>query len=108
MLKIKYNGKDVIDAQLKSGIDRKLIGFKMLDRGIARHEHEVYYNNEKIGVVTSGGVSPTTGSNIGLAYIKNIDKLTVGSTIQISIREKLYNAEIVKRPFIEKRNKQGK
>lgn len=103
-----YNGKDVIDAQLKSGIDRKLIGFKMLDRGIARHEHEVYYNNEKIGVVTSGGVSPTTGSNIGLAYIKNIDKLTVGSTIQISIREKLYNAEIVKRPFIEKRNKQGK
>ena len=103
-----YNGKEIIESQLKSGINKKLIGFKMLDRGIARHEHEVYYNNKKIGVVTSGGVSPTTGYNIGLAYIENIDNLTVGSTIQISIRDKFYNAEIVKKPFIEKRNKDAK
>ena len=80
----------------------------MIDRGIARHEYEVYYDNEKIGVVTSGGVSPTRGDNIGLAYIKNLDNLTVGSTIQIKIREKLYNAEIVKKPFIDKRNKDAK
>ena len=103
-----YNGKDVIERQLKEGINKKLIGFKMIDRGIARHEYEVYYDNEKIGVVTSGGVSPTRGDNIGLAYIKNLDNLTVGSTIQIKIREKLYNAEIVKKPFIDKRNKDAK
>ena len=66
---------------------------------------EVYNNNERIGVVTSGGVSPSRGDNIGLAYIKNLDNLAVGSTIQISIREKFYNAEIIKKPFIEKRNK---
>lgn len=100
-----YNGKEVIESQIKNGINKKLVGFKMLDRGIARHGYEVFYDNEKIGVVTSGGVSPSRGDNIGLAYIKTLDNLAVGSTIQISIREKLYNAEIIKKPFIEKRNK---
>ena len=87
-----YNGKEVIESQLKNGISKKLIAFKMIDKGIARHGYDVLYDNEKIGVVTSGGFSPTRGDNIGLAYIKNLDNLTVGSTIQIMIREKLYNA----------------
>ncbi len=100
-----YNGKDTIENHMKNGISRRLIGFKMLDRGIARHGYEVYFNNEKVGIVTSGGVSPTRGDNIGLAYIKNLDNLAVGSTIQIMIRDKFYNAEIIKKPFIEKRNK---
>lgn len=103
-----YNGKETILRQIKEGVNKRLIGFKMLDKGIARHGYEVFYNNEKIGIVTSGGVSPTRGDNIGLAYIKNLDNLAVGSTIQISIREKLYNAEIVKKPFVEKRNKEVK
>ena len=100
-----YNGKEVIAKHINDGIERKLIGFKMLDKGIARHGYDVYYNNEKIGIVTSGGISPTRGDNIGLAYIKNLDNLLVGSTIQVMIREKLYNAEIIKKPFVEKRNK---
>lgn len=100
-----YNGKDIILKQISEGTSKKLIGFKMLDKAIARHGYEVYSNNEKIGVVTSGGVSPTRKDNIGLAYVENLDKYTVGSTIQIMIREKLYKAEIVKKPFIEKRNK---
>ena len=100
-----YNGKDVITEQLKNGVSKKLVGLKMIDRGIARHGYEVYYNNEKIGVVTSGCVSPTRGDNIALAYIKNLEGLTVGSTIQVMIREKLYNAEIIKKPFVDKRNK---
>ena len=100
-----YNGKEVILNQVKNGVEKKLVGFKMIDRGIARHEYEVYYNNEKIGHVTSGGFSPSRGDNIGLAYIKNLDNLAVGSTIQILVREKLYNAEVIKKPFVEKRNK---
>ncbi len=103
-----YNGKDIILNQLKNGVEKKLIGFKMTDKGIARHGYEVFADNEKIGIVTSGGVSPTRGDNIGLAYIKNLDNLAVGSTIQISIREKLYNAEIIKKPFVAKRNKENK
>ena len=101
----EYNGKEKIEEQLKNGVQKKLIGLKMLDKSIARHGYEVFYNNEKIGVITSGGISPIRGDNIALAYIKNLDNLTVGSTIQILIREKLHDAEIVKRPFVEKKNK---
>ncbi len=104
-----YNGKKVIMEQLQNGGRKKLIGFKMLDKSIARHEYDVYSNGEKIGTVTSGGVSPTRGDNIGLAYIgasaQHVDNLHVGSTIQIMIRDKLHDAEIIKKPFVEKRNK---
>ena len=77
----------------------------MLDKAIARHGYNIFYNDENIGIVTSGGVSPIRGENIGLGYIKKLDNLSVGSTIQILIREKLHNAEIVKRPFVAKKNK---
>ena len=100
-----YNGKSVIMDQIKNGVSKKLIGFKMLDKNIARHGYDVYYNHEKVGIVTSGGISPSRGDNIGLGYVKNLDNLTVGSTIQIMIREKLHDAEIVERPFVKKRNK---
>ena len=101
----EYNGKYFIEQQLKNGINKKLIGFKLLDKSIARHGYDIFFNGEKIGIVTSGGVSPSRGDNIGMGYIKNLDNLSVGSTIQIMIREKLHNAEIVKRPFVMKRNK---
>ena len=100
-----YNGKAIIMDQVKNGVTRKLVGLKMVDKGIARHGYNVFYNNEKIGVVTSGGVSPMRGDNIALAYVKNLEDLTIGSNIQVEIREKLYNAEIVKKPFVTKNNK---
>ena len=100
-----YNGKDIIMNQIHNGIQRKLIGLAMEDRNIPRHGYEIYYNGEKVGIVTSGGVSPTTGKNIALGYVKNIDQIITGTTIQIMIREKLHDAKIVNRPFIQKRNK---
>ena len=100
-----YNGKDVIMAQLQNGIEKKLIGLKMLDKSIARHDYEVYFNNEKVGKVTSGGVSPVLGANIALAYVKNIKEICTGAIVQVMIREKLHDAEVVKKPFIQKRNK---
>ena len=100
-----YNGKKRIMEQINIGVEKKLVGLKMLDKNIARHGYDVYYNGEKIGVITSGGISPVRGDNIALAYIKNLDNLAVGSTIQVMIREKLHNAEIVKRPFVKKNNK---
>lgn len=45
------------------------------------------------------------GANIALAYVKNIKDICTGSSVQVMIREKLHDAEVVKRPFIEKRNK---
>ena len=100
-----YNGKNVIQEQLKNGGKKKLIGLKMLDRAIARHEYEIFYNNEKVGIVTSGGVSPVLDANIALGYVKNVKDICIGSIVQVKIREKFYNAEIVKRPFVQKKNK---
>ena len=100
-----YNGKEVIMDQIQNGTTKKLIGLKMLDKGIARHEYEGYKDGEKVGVITSGGVSPVLNANIALAYVKNDKNICTGSIVQVMIREKLHNAEVVKRPFIEKRNR---
>lgn len=103
--KENYNGKDIIMEQLQNGGNKKLIGLKMLDKGIARHEYEVYKDGERVGVVTSGGISPMLNTNIALAYVKNDKNICTGSTVQVMIREKLHNAEVVKKPFISKKNK---
>ncbi len=100
-----YNGKKVIMEQIENGAPKKLIGLKMLDKSIARHEYEVYYKGEKVGVITSGGVSPMLGANIAMAYVKNIKEICAGTIVQVMIREKLHDAEVVKRPFVAKRNK---
>lgn len=103
-----YNGKETIKQQLENGVYKKLIGLKMLDRSIPRHEYEIFYNGEEIGKVTSGGVSPILEANIALGYVKNITDICTGSIVQVRIREKLHDAEIVKRPFIQKKNKVNK
>ena len=103
--KENYNGKDIILEQLQNGGNKKLIGLKMLDKGIARHEYEVYKDGEKIGVITSGGISPMLNANIALAYVKNDKNICTGSTVQVMIREKLHDAEVVKKPFISKKNR---
>lgn len=99
-----YNGKEVIMSQIKNGVEKKLIGLQMLDKNIARHGYDVYYKGEKIGIITSGGISPILNSNIALAYVKNIEEICTDSIVQVMIREKLHDAKIVKRPFITKRN----
>ncbi len=98
-----YNGKAKIIEQLKNGVKKHLIGFKMTDRAIPRHEYELYVHGEKAGIVTSGGFAPTLNENIGLGYIE--EELPPGSEIQVMVRNKLYNAKIVKTPFVEKKSK---
>lgn len=100
-----YNGKDVIMEQIANGTSKKLVGLKMLDKSIARHEYEVYFKGEKVGVITSGAPSPTLKENIALAYVKNDKEICENATVQVMIREKLHDAQIVKRPFVQKRNK---
>lgn len=103
-----YNGKEVIENQIKNGTDKKLIGLKMLSRAIPRHEHEIYYNGEKVGVVTSGSFSPTLNETVAMGYVKNLKELSPDAVIQVMIREKLHDAKIVKRPFVTKHNHKEK
>jgi aminomethyltransferase len=95
-----YNAKDIIMKQIAgNNIDKILIGFKMLDRSIPRHDYEIYKDGKQAGIVTSGGVAPSIQANIGLGYINTEFQFAAGTTIDIMIREKLHPAVIVNRPF---------
>ena len=100
-----YIGKNVILNQLKNGVAKKLISFIMTDKAIPRHEYPIYKDNVEIGHVTSGGVAPSIGKNIGMGYIKTDKDLKQNDTIQILVRNKLYNAKITDKNFIQKHNK---
>jgi glycine cleavage system T protein len=92
--------KSFLEKQLKSGVTRKLVCFKMIDRGIPRHDYEIKdAKGNKIGKVTSGTMSPIIKQGIGMGYVQT-EFSKPGNIIFINIREKLLKAEIVKPPFI--------
>ncbi len=86
--------------QKEQGVRRKLVGFKLKDKGIARHGYDIVdENGQKIGYVTSGTMSPTLKEAIGMGYIP-VEKAKPGSEIWIQIRKKQVPAEVVKMPFV--------
>ncbi len=93
-----FNGKEVI-LKAKENSTRKLVGFIVDDRMVARHGQEVFSGDKKIGFVTSGSMSPMLNKNIGLAYIDNGFNKT-GLPIEIAIRDKRIKATITKTPFL--------
>jgi aminomethyltransferase len=96
-----FIGKEALLAQKKAKPDRKLIGFELTDRGIARHDYEVVDGDRVIGRVTSGTQGPTLKKSIGLAYVESASA-KVGNTIHIKIRNKTAAAVIVKGPFYKR------
>ena len=101
MDKCEFVGKAALAEALQHGITRKLVGFEMLDRGIARDGYPVLLQNEEAGWVTSGGPSPTLNKNIGLAYVP-ASLAEPGTEIQISIRNTGVRAVIVPTPFYKR------
>ena len=100
-------GNDFIDReffenQKKKGVTRKLIGFRMTERGIPRQHYEVFNeSDEKIGEVTSGTMSPMLKEGIGMAYLK-ISYTQPGTQIFIRVRNNSLKAEVVQLPFYKK------
>lgn len=94
----EFNGKEVI-IKAKENLKRKLVGFMIDERMVARQGQEIYSNGNKIGKVTSGSLSPILNKNIGLAYIDNGFNKT-GTPVEIKIRDKKIKATIVKTPFL--------
>lgn len=99
-----FVGRDMLIRQKKTGPRRKLAGFKMLGRAIAREHYPIFKDNKKIGVVTSGSFGPTVGHNIGLAYVE-IGQEFFGNRLQIEVYGALEDAEIIKRPFVPSKHK---
>ena len=94
----EFNGKEAV-IKAKETQEKKLVGFIVEDRSVARHGQEVFSGDKKIGVVTSGSMSPMLNKNIGLAYIdKGFNK--TGTPVEIAVRDKKIKATITKTPFI--------
>jgi aminomethyltransferase len=96
-----FTGSDVISREKTEGPKRKLVGFEMVDRGIARHGYPVVEGGQEIGVVTSGTHSPTLKKAIGLAYLP-LDKSAPGTEFQVLIRGKETRARVIPTPFYKR------
>ncbi len=94
-----FNGKSELEKIKENGVQRKLVGFIMKERGIPRHGYDIKIDNEVVGEVTSGSYSPTLDENIGLAYIDK-DKALEDTELDICIRKREVKAKIIETPFI--------
>ncbi len=94
-------GSEIFKNQINNGIKKKLVGFKLKNRGIPRAGYKIYDSSDiEIGVTTSGTFSPVLKKGIGLGYV-NFDSLGTSREIYIKIRDELIESEIIKPPFIE-------
>ena len=96
-----FVGRDALKRQQAEGIEKKLVGFEMVDKGIARHGYPVHIGDRRVGVVTSGTFAPTLNRAIGLAYVPYAMK-EPGTEIHIEIRNRLNRARLVKLPFYKR------
>jgi len=93
---------DLLKAQKEQGVSRKLVAFEMIERGIPRHDYRILdKNNQVIGKVTSGTMSPSMKIAIGLGYVE-LAHAGLDSEIYIEIRDKGVLAKVVKLPFYKK------
>ena len=99
--KSDFIGKEALNKMWSEGLERKLVGFELLDRGIAREGYEIYKDGEKIGHVTTGYKSPTLGKVIGNALIKT-EFTELGTEIDVKIRNKFAKAKIISKKFLKK------
>ena len=104
ILKLKkgdFIGREALLAQKARGIERKLVGFELEDRGIARHGYPVFVDDHRHGEVTSGTHAPFLNKPIGLTYLP-IEKTEAGTRFQIGIRNHVVNARVVETPFYKR------
>ncbi|WP_373048959.1 glycine cleavage system aminomethyltransferase GcvT [Vulgatibacter sp.] len=96
-----FMGRDALEEQKAEGVQRKLVGFTLTERGIPRHGYPILKDGERVGEVTSGTQSPTLGMPIGLAYVPT-ELAAEGSTFHVEIRGKPVAAKVVKTPFYKR------
>ncbi len=95
-----FTNKPFFEKQKAEGVTKKLVGFEMIEKGIARHDYEIKdFEGNFIGKVTSGTQSPSLGKAVGLGYV-DVKYAAIDSEIFISIRHTLLKAKVVKIPFV--------
>jgi aminomethyltransferase len=96
----EFTNSENLRKQKEEGVKKKLVGFKMIDKGIPRHDYIIKdASGNSIGKVTSGTISPVLGIGIGLGYV-SIEHSSPGSEIFIDVRGKMLKANVNKLPLI--------
>ena len=97
-----FINKENILSQKENGVSKKLIGFEIVDKGIARQDYPIVdVNGNQIGVVTSGTMSPSLNKAIGLGYVET-KYSRFDTEIFIQVRKKQLKAKVIKLPFYKK------
>ncbi len=96
-----FVGREALAQQKAEGVKRKLVGFEVTDRGIARDDQEIIIGEQRVGKVTSGSPAPFLKKNIGLGYVP-VEHANVGQEIKIDVRGRLVGAQVVKTPFYKR------
>ena len=97
----EFIGREALQKQKHEGLKRKLIGFEVTDRGIARDGQDILIDGTRVGNVTSGSPAPFLKKNIGMGYVP-VEVANAGPQIQIDVRGKLIGAQIVPLPFYKR------
>jgi aminomethyltransferase len=93
-----FIGCAALEKQREEGISKRRIGVKMIERGIPRRGCEVYKDDKRVGVLTSGTYSPILKRGIAMAYVPP-EIAQTGEILKVNIRERFFTAEVVKMPF---------
>ena len=102
--KPEFIGKDALSKQKEQGVSRRIVGLELDDNAIPRHGYPVEIDGKKIGEITTGYRSISTGKSVAMAMIdKPFDKL--GTRVEVRIRKKTFPATVVKKHFYEKNYK---
>lgn len=96
-----FIGSASLASQKEAGVTRKIAGFEMTEPGIARDGYDIYIDDQKVGVVTSGSPAPYLKKNIGLAFLPP-QFANVGQEIKIDVRGKRLSAQVVPTPFYKR------
>jgi len=96
-----FIGEDRLREQKEKGTSRKLVGFEMVDRGIARHGYPVVAGDKRIGIVTSGTQTPFLKKAIGMAYVPT-ELAAPGTEFSIDVRGRPSAARVVSLPFYKR------
>lgn len=97
----EFTGREPMAKLKEEGLKRKLVGFEMVDKGIARDEMDVYINDKKVGIVTSASPAPYLKKNIGLAFVP-AEFAKPGQEITIDVRGRKLKAVVVPTPFYKR------
>ena len=93
-----FHGRQALIRQQDAGVARRLVGFEVLDRGIARQGHTIWIEGEAVGAVTSGTMCPTLGKAAGMAYVP-VELAEKGREVEIEVRKRRLRARLVDLPF---------